>query len=125
MQMVGLTPKIKKILLESGYVEGFTEKDFIKFKETFKDLVLKQSSEGVPRLEIFKVLGVDIFTRNYINSCISQWRRSSREKSSGKIKKKKGRRKSLEQMTVDELRAENALQKQEIEYLKKLRGLTK
>lgn len=122
--MVGLTPKIKKILMESGYVERIANNDIIKFKAEFKQLVLKQSAEGVPRMQIFKILGVDIFTRNYINSCISHWRRIAKEKAEGKVKVRKRRGKSLETMTVDELRAENALQKQEIEYLKKLRGLT-
>lgn len=122
--MIGLTPKIKKILLDSGYVEGFNDRDHIKFTNEFKELVLKQSAEGVPRKEIFKILGVDIFNRNYVNACISGWRRAAKEQNAGKVPKSRGRKKSLEQMTVDELRAENALQKQEIEYLKKLRGLT-
>lgn len=123
--MVSLSPSEKAILLKSPYIKKITAKQII-FTEEFKRLACQQSLKGIPRKEIFKVLGVDCFDMEFINTCIKRWRIKEEDDFQDlRGKTKSGRKKKLENMSIEELKAEVAYQKQEIEYLKKLRGLTK
>lgn len=83
-------------------------------------MVLKGSDEGLTQVELFNsLLGVSCFDKSYIDSCLNRWR----YKPMG-IKSKRGRKRSIHEMSIEELKAENAYQKEVIAHLKKLRGIT-
>jgi hypothetical protein len=108
----------RKILESSNYVAKITPNNQIQFTDQFKELVLTSSSNGLTREEHFNfLLKVSCFDKKYVDSCLNRWRRI------GSTKVKKGRKKSIHKMTIEELKAENAYQKEVIAHLKKLRGL--
>ncbi|WPU64080.1 hypothetical protein [Peredibacter starrii] len=99
-----------------------TEKQIV-FTEHFKRLVLDSLIEGMTREETFnRTLGVNCFDKKFVDTCLGRWRRKVR--AVGDLHpEKKGRRKSLENMTFEEMKAEIAYQKEVIAHLKKLKGL--
>lgn len=120
--MKGLSHSDLKVLKSSPYVAKITESQII-FTEHFKQLVLDTFIEGMSRVDSFnKTLGVTCFEKKFVDSCLGRWRRKIRL--NGDLSpNKKGRKKSLESMSHDEMRAEIAYQKEVIAHLKKLKGL--
>lgn len=111
----------RKKLEASPFVEKFTKKQII-FTQAFKDLVLKGSSGEFSREEHFnKLLGVKCFDKKYVDSCLNRFRKQAQLKD---LPKRRGRKKSTQKMTIEELEAEVAYQREVIEQLKKIRGLT-
>lgn len=110
----------RKKLESSSFVEKFTEKQII-FNQKFRELVL-EGTPGKTREQHFnELLGVNCFDKKFVDSCLNRWRKQKLFKD---VPKRKGRRKDLGNMTVEELEAEVAYQKEVIEQLKKARGLT-
>lgn len=110
----------RKSLELSHYVTSISPKNSIKFSDDFKKLILKGSNEGLTQVELFNsLLGVTCFDKKYVDTCLNRWR----SKPIG-IKAKPGRKKSIHKMSIEELKAENAYQKEVIAHLKKLRGIT-
>jgi|AntRauTorckE6833_2_1112554.scaffolds.fasta_scaffold82453_2 hypothetical protein len=120
--MRGFLKSDLKILKSSKFVHKITESQVV-FSDNFKRLVLENPIEGMTRREMFNsLLNVDCFDKKFVDECLSRWRRKI--KLDGDVTpKKRGRKKSLESMTIEELRAETAYQKEVIAHLKKLRGL--
>ncbi len=120
--MRGLSLSEVQILKSSPYVEKVTDKHVI-FTKIFKSLVLEHPVEGMTRQEIFnRLLGVNCFDKKFVDSCLGRWRRKLR--SSGDLTPdKKGVKKLSINMTIEEMRAEIAYQKEIISHLKKLKGL--
>lgn len=120
--MKGLSNSDLKVLKSSPYVAKITEKQIV-FTEHFKRLVLDSLIEGMTREETFnRTLGVNCFDKKFVDTCLGRWRRKVR--AVGDLHpEKKGRRKSLENMTFEEMKAEIAYQKEVIAHLKKLKGL--
>jgi hypothetical protein len=120
--MKGLSLSDLKILKSSPYVSKITDKQIL-FTDQFKWLVLESNIEGMTRQEVFnKTLGVSCFDKKFVDTCLGRWRRKIR--ADGDIKPgKKGRKKATKDMTIEEMRAQIAYQKEVIAHLKKLRGL--
>lgn len=119
--MKALTISERKKLESSPYVSKITPKNQIQFTEVFKELILTGPSDGLTRIEFFnQILGVSCFDTHYIDSCLNRWRRQSKMPF---YLDKRGKNKSIHKMSIDELKAENAYQKEVIAHLKKLRGL--
>jgi len=120
--MRGLSKSDLKTLKSSKFVQKITESQVV-FSDHFKRLVLENPVEGMTQREMFNsLLNVDCFDKKFVDECLSRWRRKI--KYDGDVTpKKRGRKKSLESMTIEELRAETAYQKEVIAHLKKLRGL--
>lgn len=120
--MQGLSSSDLKILATSKHVVKITSKQII-FTEDFKCLVLDTQVEGLTREETFnRALGVNCFGKKFVDTCLGRWRRKLRFAGS-LTSPRKGRGKDLHNMTLEELMAENAYQKEVIAHLKKLRGL--
>lgn len=120
--MKGLSVSDLKILNSSPYVSKITEKQVI-FTDQFKQLILESSIEGMTRQEIFnKTLGVSCFDKKFVDTCLGRWRRKLRF-SGELVSGSRGRKKDSRNMTIEEMRAEIAYQKEVIAHLKKLRGL--
>lgn len=121
--MRGLSYSDLKILSSSPYVLKITDSKII-FTEKFKKLVLDSFIEGMTRQETFnKTLGVNCFDKKFVDDRLGSWRRKLR--ADGDLKpSKSGRKKSLDNMSYDEMKAEIAYQKEIIAHLKKLKGLT-
>lgn len=112
----------RKKLDTSPYVSKITSKNQIQFTKIFKELILNGPSDGLTRTDYFNhLLGVSCFDKSYIYSCITRWRSQKKMPS---YLDKRGKNKSIHKMSMDELKAENAYQKEVIAHLKKLRGLT-
>lgn len=110
----------RKTLELSPYVISISPKNSLKFSDDFKQLLLQGSDESLSQAEFFNsLLGVSCFDKKYVDSCMNRWR----YKPIG-IKGKRGRKKSIHKMSIEELKAENAYQKEVIAHLKKLRGIT-
>lgn len=110
-----------KILKASTYVSKITESQIV-FTSQFKSLLLANIPKGKTRLEFFnEILGVACFDKKYVDSCLNRWRRQL--KSSGKFEDRRGKTKNRNNMSVEELKAENAYMKEVIAHLKKLHGL--
>lgn len=120
--MKGLSISDLKILKLCPHVFKIT-KDHIIFTENFKALMLESSIEGMTRQEAFnRALGVNCFDKKFVDTCLGRWRRKLR--ADGNLgSSKKGRKKDLNNMTFEEMKAEIAYQKEVIAHLKKLRGL--
>lgn len=120
--MKGLSLTDIQILKSSPYIEKITDKHVI-FTQIFKSLVLEHPIEGMTRQEIFNhLLGVDCFDKDFVDSCLGRWRRKLRN-SGNLTPDKKGVKKLSVNMTIEEMKAEIAYQKEIISHLKKLRGL--
>jgi hypothetical protein len=112
----------RKILESCRYVFKITEKNQIQFTPDFKNLILK-GSDDLTRVEFFNyTLGVSCFGKKYVDSIMNRWRKSAILKEGPKGKR--GRKKSIQKMSIEELKAENAYMKEVIVQLKKVRGLT-
>lgn len=112
----------RKILESSPYVSKITDKNQIQFSPKFKSLVLK-GSKDLTRVNHFNsLLGVSCFDKKYVDSILNRWRRQ--ERLEDVPKRKRGRPRDINKMTIEELRAENALQKEMLAELKKIHGLT-
>ena len=110
-----------KILNSSPYVDKITNKQVI-FTEHFKRLVLDSLVEGMTREENFnRILGVDCFDKKFVDDSLARWRRKLRFVGD-LASSKRGRKKDLDKMTFDEMKAEIAYQKEVIAHLKKLKG---
>lgn len=120
--MKGLSVSDLKILKSSPYVSKITKKHII-FTDQFKWLVLDSSIEGMTRQEVFnKTLGVNCFDKSFVDNCLGRWRRKIRF--DGDVKPaQKGRKTESKSITIEEMRAQIAYQKEVIAHLKKLRGL--
>lgn len=120
--MRGLSSSDIKILISSRYVVKITSKQII-FTEQFKQLMLDSQITGMTRQESFnKTLGLNCFDKKFVDNCLTRWRRKARL--SGELRaSKRGRKKDLSNMSIEELKAENAYQKELIAHLKKLKGL--
>lgn len=120
--MKGLSVSDLKILKSSPHVSKITKKHII-FTDHFKWLMLESSIEGLTRQEVFnKTLGVNCFDKSFVDNCLGRWRRKIRF--DGDIKpSQKGRKTVSKDMTIEEMRAQIAYQKEVIAHLKKLRGL--
>lgn len=111
----------RKKLESSPYIEKFNPKTIVYTKE-FRNLVLQGCSE-MTREEHFNVLlGVRCFDKKYVDSCLNRWRKQLKFRSVPK--QKRGRKKDPKNMTIEELRAQVALQKEMLTELKKIHGLT-
>jgi hypothetical protein len=120
--MRGLSLKEIQILKSSPYVLKFTEKHII-FTEIFKDLVIDHPIEGMTRQQVFnELLGVECFDKKFVDTCLGRWRRKLRL-SGNLTPESRGVLKTTKDMTIEEMRAEIAYQKEIISHLKKLRGL--
>jgi hypothetical protein len=120
--MRGLSLKEIQILKSSPYVLKFTEKHII-FTEIFKDLVIDHPIEGMTRQQVFnELLGVECFDNKFVDTCLGRWRRKLRL-SGNLTPESRGVLKTTKDMTIEEMRAEIAYQKEIISHLKKLRGL--
>lgn len=120
--MRGLSNSDLKILSNSPYILKITDSQII-FTEHFKRLVLDSLIEGMTRQETFnKLLGVNCFNKKFVDDRLGSWRRKLR--TDGELKSnKRGPKKSLNDMSYDEMKAEIAYQKEIIAHLKKLKGL--
>jgi hypothetical protein len=121
--MKGLSSSQVKKLLSSQYVLNVTESQ-VNFSEIFKEIMLAKPTHGLSRLEFFNTtLGVDCFDKKFVDNCLNRWRRKVRIY--GSIKSdRRGRSKDPAGMSIDEMKAEIAYQKEVIAHLKKIRGLT-
>jgi hypothetical protein len=120
--MRGLSNSDLKILSSSPFVLKITDSHIV-FTEHFKQLVLESFLEGMTRLETFNsLLGVNCFNKKFVDDRLGSWRRKLRA-DGDLIPNKRGRRKSIENMGYDEMKAEIAYQKEIIAHLKKLKGL--
>lgn len=116
--MRALSKSELQLLSTNCYVKKITEKS-ISFTDEFIDLVLTGSSEHT-RVEHFNsLLGVK-FDKKYVDSSLNRWRRQKKYK---EVPKKRGRHKSISKMSVEELEALVAYQKEVIKQLKKVHGL--
>lgn len=112
----------RKILESSPYLEKFNLKTIV-FTQEFRNLVLKGTNNNLTRVEHFNhLLGVSCFDKKYVDSCLNRWRKQQKFKSVPK--QKRGRKKDTRNMTIEELRAQVALQKEMLAELKKIHGLT-
>jgi hypothetical protein len=120
--MKGLSNSDLKVLKSSPFVAKITQSQIV-FTEHFKQLVLDTFVEGMSRVDSFnQTLGVSCFDKKFVDNCLGRWRRQIRLKGDfGPVKK--GRKKSLESMSFEEMKAEIAYQKEVIAHLKKLKGL--
>lgn len=120
--MRGLSSSDRRILEASRYVLKITPSQIL-FTDQFKLLILDGQIAGMTRQESFnRTLGVSCFDKKFVDDCLGRWRRKLRL--DGKLAMgKRGRKKDLSNMTVEELKAENAYQKELIAHLKKLKGL--
>jgi hypothetical protein len=120
--MKGLSNSSLKILKSSPYVAKITDFQIV-FTDQFKRLVLDNLYEGMTRREMFNhLLGVDCFDKKFVDDRLASWRRKIREV--GDVTpSKRGRKKDLNSMTIDEMKAEIAYQKEVIAHLKKQKGL--
>ena len=64
---------------------------------------------------------MNCFDKKYVDSCLNRWRTKP---SLPKKIETRGRKKDLQKMSIEELKAENAYQREVIAHLKKIRGLT-
>lgn len=121
--MKGLSSSQLKKLLSSPHVLKVTE-SHVSFSDVFKELMLAKPTLGLSRQEFFnQTLEVDFFDKKFIDNCLSRWRR--KVKMYGSVKSdKRGRSKNSKEMSIDEMKAEIAYQKEVIFHLKKIRGLT-
>lgn len=120
--MRGLSLSQRNKLSDHPFVSKITEKS-ISFTEEFKKLMLSKSQAGLTQEQYFNnLLGVKFFTKKYVDTCLNRWRKEVKFKSVPKFKP--GRRKDRNKMTIEELRAENALQREMLAELKKIHGLT-
>lgn len=84
--------------------------------------MLTGAKDGLTRVEFFNsTLGVNCFDKKYVDSCLNRWRKQDKFKSLPK--QRRGRKKSMDRMTIEELQAELALQKEINLELKKIHGL--
>ncbi len=119
--MKGLSSQNLKILDSSPYVQKITDKQII-FTDHFKRIALDSHIEGLTRQETFnRLLGVDCFDKDFVDNCLARWRRKLRFDGNLTVGKR-GRKKSSANMSIDEMKAEIAYQKEVIAHLKKLRG---
>ena len=120
--MNGLSNSDLKILKSCKYVIKLTKSQIV-FSDYFKQLVLDTLDEDKTRRELFNnLLGVDCFDKKFVDDTLARWRRKIRE--DGLLRpKKRGPKKDLNSMTIEELQAENAYQKEVIAHLKKQKGL--
>lgn len=120
--MRGLSYSDLKILSSSPFVLKITDSHIV-FTEQFKQLVLESLLEGMTRQETFNsLLGVSCFDKKFVDGRLGSWRRKLR--ADGDLTpNKRGRKKSIENMSYDEMKAEIAYQKEIIAHLKKLKGL--
>lgn len=119
--MRAFSPSDRKKLVSSPYIEKLNSKNIV-FTQEFRNLVLNGSSE-MTRAEHFNVLlGVRCFDNKYVDSCLNRWRKQ--RKFSSVPKQKRGRKKDSKNMTIEELRAQVALQKEMLAELKKIHSLT-
>jgi hypothetical protein len=110
----------RRALELSPYVISISPKNSLKFSNDFKKLILNGSDEGLTQVEFFNsLLGVTCFDKKYVDTCLNRWRYEPIG-----LKAKRGRKKSIHKMSIEELKAENAYQKEVIAHLKKLRGIT-
>ncbi|WPU63206.1 hypothetical protein [Peredibacter starrii] len=111
----------RKKLTTNPYVIKITEKS-ISFSNEFKRLMLHGVDDGRTRQQFFNdTLSVNCFDKKYVDSSLNRWRREEKFKN---VPKKRGRRKDPNKMTIEELKAELALQKEINAQLKKAQGLT-
>lgn len=113
----------RNILESSPYVLKITDRNQIQFTEKFRVLILKGNSSDQSRVEFFNsILGVSCFDKKYVDSIMNRWRK--KEKFKSVPLSKRGRKKSIDKMSMEELQAENAYMKEVIAQLKKVHGLT-
>ena len=111
----------RQILEASPFITSFG-KHQITFTSNFIHLILSGERNGLGVVEFFnKTLGVTCFNKKYVDSCTYRWRKSP---PSNVKAEQRGRRRDLQKMSLEELKAENAYQREVIDHLKKLRGLT-
>lgn len=109
----------RKILESSPYIVKITAKH-VTYTEKFISLMISGSDQDESRSDFFnKTLGVSCFNKKYVDSCLGRWKNAL-----PRISETRGRKKHINNMTVEELKAENAYQREVIAHLKKIRGLT-
>jgi hypothetical protein len=123
--MLELTSQQKNVLLNSPYVKKITSKNHVAFTDEFKKLVVKQIASGKLRKKVFlDLLEIDLPSK-YIDTTVKRWR--SKIQNTGSFKdgrgSGRGRKKLTRNMTVEEMEAEIAYQKEVIKQLKKIHGL--
>lgn len=120
--MKDLSSSDLKILKSSKFVLKLTKSQII-FSDYFKRLVLDALSDDMTQRDFFNhLLGVDCFDKKFVDDTLARWRRKIRE--DGHLQsKKRGPKKDINSMTIEELQAENAYQREVIAHLKKQKGL--
>lgn len=106
-------------LSTSSFVKKITPKS-ISFTSEFIDLVLQGSSNKTREEHFNSLLGVTCFDKKYVDSCLNRWRKQKKFKD---VPVKRGRSKSTSKMSIEELEAVVAYQKEVIKQLKKVHGL--
>lgn len=117
-----LSKSDRKILESSVFVKKITAKH-VTYTQDFIEIMLKgPSQKGMTKVEFFNhTLGVHCFDPTYVDSTLGRWRKTpilSNQKES------RGRKKNIQKMSLEELKAENAYQREVIAQLKKIHGLT-
>ena len=109
----------RRILESSPHVVKISVKH-VTYTEEFISLMLSGTYKDESREDFFnKTLEVSCFDKKYVDSCLGRWRIALPRAS-----ETRGRKKSIKNMSVEELKAENAYQREVIAHLKKIRGLT-
>lgn len=118
--MRALSKSDRQILKDHPYILKISEKH-LSFTLEFKELVL-QGSPNLTQVEHFNsLLGVKCFDKKYVDVCLHRWRKQKKLKD---VPLKRGRPKSTSKMTIEELEAVVAYQKEVIKQLKKAHGLS-
>lgn len=125
--MQKLTAQQKKILEKSSHVARTTDSHVV-FTEEFKAESLRLFEEGIPSPEIFDRYGLklEFFKENYYSSNLKRWRKTARE--TGSLKRGRPRKAAsvtIDDLSINDLRALVEIQMGVIEELKKKRALAK
>lgn len=120
--MEPLSKSDRKILESSVFVKKLTAKH-VTYTHDFIEIMLKGPSlKGMTKVDFFNhTLGVDCFDATYVDSTLGRWRKTPVLSNQ---KETRGRKKDIQKMSLEELKAENAYQREVIAQLKKIHGLT-
>ena len=105
-------------------VEKVTEKMLV-FKQSFKRKAVAKSRQGYTANQIFKDAGIDIskYAPKYFHHLLKRWKHDDLSDGIAQGRPRKEAEKSLEEMSIDELKARVAYLELENDFLKKLKAL--
>ena len=97
----------------------------IEFTAAYRDYALRQHEAGRSAREIFRVAGVPDWLNkdSYALSTLRRWRKQKEHPATRQRGHRTGRKKSLDEMSVKELKARIAYLEVETEFLKKIHAL--